>query len=329
MANLVTIETGARLHFGLLAVHPPRGREFGGVGVMLAHPGFQLTCTPATVDRVESPLPSTSQRVREFLSRIRQAWPHPLPSLQIEVLHEIESHGGLGSGTQLGLAVAAGVLAASGHPPLPATELARLVGRGERSAIGVHGFDLGGFLIEAGKLPDEPLSPLVAHIPFPEDWRWVLVSPRHRQGLSGTAEQQTFRQLSPMPDSLTGTLCRLVLMDWWPALLARDFETTSEVLWEYGQRVGEYFAPAQGGRFADPQMEQLAERLRTEGIRGIAQTSWGPTIAILCAAPESAESLVSALQQAPEGNECELRITAARNRGATLEIADTSPRLGK
>lgn len=324
MAISVTIQTGARLHFGLLAVHPTHGREFGGVGVMLAHPGFRLTCTAADFDRVVSLQPATSLRVGEFLTRLRRAWSQSLPPMQIELQEEIESHGGLGSGTQLGLAVAAGVLAAAGHLPIPATELARLVGRGARSAIGVYGFDLGGFLIEAGKRPGEPLSPLVAHHPFPDDWRWVLVSPLHRQGLSGSEEQQTFRQLPPMPAALTGTLCRLVLMDWWPALLTHDFETTSDVLWEYGQMVGEYFAPAQGGRFADRQMERLALRLRGEGIRGIAQTSWGPTIAILCASSESAAAVVQAVQQTSEGAECQLRIAAARNQGASLEVKNTS-----
>ena len=48
----------------------------------------------------------------------------------------------------------------STRPNLAIEELARLVGRGARSAVGAHGFALGGFLVEAGKL-DVELQPFV------------------------------------------------------------------------------------------------------------------------------------------------------------------------
>ena len=78
---------------------------------------------------------------------------------------------------------------------------AEAAGRGRRSAIGTYGFALGGLLVEAGKWaangsgrpgpadqvsaaprqpnglspPDRGISPLIAQVPMPVDWRWVLV----------------------------------------------------------------------------------------------------------------------------------------------------------
>lgn len=36
----VTVRTGARLHFGPLAIHNGPGRSFGGVGLMVDRPGL-------------------------------------------------------------------------------------------------------------------------------------------------------------------------------------------------------------------------------------------------------------------------------------------------
>ena len=46
--------------------------------------------------------------------------------------------------------------------------------------------------------------------------------------------------------------------------------------------VGEYFRPVQGGPYADPLVTELVGWLRSVGVRGVAQTSWGPTIAVCC-----------------------------------------------
>ena len=76
-------------------------------------------------------------------------------------------HTGLGVGTQLGLAVAKALAVAMGHGDWSSVELARAIGRGERSAIGVHGFDRGGLLVEAGKCEGEAVAPLIAQVALP------------------------------------------------------------------------------------------------------------------------------------------------------------------
>src|SRR5262249_44790652 len=144
------------------------------------------------------------------------------PPQRLVVEQAAPEHAGLGTGTQLGLAVA-GLLAASWGLDLSAAELARRVGRGLRSALGGYGFEQGGFLVEPGKRSDEGLSPLAARVAFPEAWRLVLALPRQAPGLHGPDEQEAFRRLAesgaPLP---TDALCRLVLLGMLPALAEGD-----------------------------------------------------------------------------------------------------------
>src|SRR5207248_291616 len=74
------------------------------------------------------------------------------------------------------------VLLARGRADLGVVELAEIVGRGRRSALGIHGFAQGGFLVEAGKRSADGVAPLVARMAFPDAWRVLLVIPRDLQG---------------------------------------------------------------------------------------------------------------------------------------------------
>lgn len=315
MNTEVIVETGARLHFGLLAVKPPAGRSFGGCGVMIDQPGwtlrFRCSSEPGTVGGERC----SRQRIPKFLEAIQRARPLWRQDVQIEIVREIGGHLGLGSGTQLGLAVAKGIATFHGDDQLSAMELAALVGRGARSAIGVHGFDLGGFLVEGGQVAAGGISPLVHHSPFPDDWRWVLITPPARQGLSGAAEVAAFQDLPVMPTEITDRLCRILLMQWIPALTERGFDEFSQAMWDYGQVVGDYFACVQGGQFADPTMANLAHHLRRHGIFGIAQTSWGPTMAVVARHEEHAREIVRIAREFQP--DLGLSLVKGRNRGAT------------
>ncbi len=46
---------------------------------------------------------------------------------------------------------------------------------------------------------------------------------------------------------------------------------------EIQQRVGDYFAPAQGGRYTSTGVAEIIEYLIEKNIPGVGQSSWGPT----------------------------------------------------
>src|SRR5437763_1551499 len=82
--------------------------------------------------------------------------------------------------------------------------------------------------------------------------------PRAPPGLHGPDEARAFAQLPPIPEPITDRLCRLVLLDLLPAVVEADLERFGAALVEIQHRVGQGFAPAQGGLFAHPRLEAIA-----------------------------------------------------------------------
>jgi beta-ribofuranosylaminobenzene 5'-phosphate synthase len=320
-AHQIVITTGCRLHFGLLTHAPASGRNFGGVGLMLDSPGFQIAAqAEGTADAVEGP-EFECRRAEEFLARYRARCPagQQAPPCRLEIRRCIPPHAGLGSGTQLGMAVSQALRLLSPHDRADPTTLATRVGRGTRSALGIYGFERGGLLVDGGKRNCTGIAPLIARLDFPASWRMILVTPGGESGLSGTAELDAFATLPPMPAATTEHLCRLLVMQLLPAVVEADFAVCSETLFEFSQTVGEYFSPVQGGVYANRRMAELVEHLRGKQIRGVGQTSWGPTLFVLAENETSAESLVADLQ--PAGwDDCRFTIAAPMNTGAAIEV---------
>lgn len=314
MSRSITVTTGARLHFGLIVAAGEHGPRFGSVGVMVDEPGFTVRVEPrSTADRITAPH-NVAQRLAEFLAIYRQQR-IALP-VRIDVTRTIPEHAGLGSGTQLGLAVTSALTTLFDAEPVPPRRLAQMLGRGRRSSIGVYGFEHGGCVFSTGWSPQG----MTSHAPIPAAWRFVLVTPRDQQGLSGGDEQRAFGQMTPMADELCARLHKLLLDCWRPALLQQDFATFSAALYEFGITVGRYFAPYQGGEFALPQMAALVEHLRRRGIVGVAQTSWGPTIAALCSDDASGRELQTTIASDACWSDCTVRCVAPLNRGATVTV---------
>lgn len=322
MATSVTVTTGARLHFGPLAAAGSTGGKFGGVGMMVSTPGFVVSAQIASRDECQGDR-DASERAAEFVRYVRQSCSRAqsAPPVRITVRDVIPSHAGLGSGTQLGLAVARALSELSGERDVAVEALARRAGRGLRSAIGLHGFARGGFLVDGGRAGSRELGTLVSRIEFPADWRLILAAPPQSTGLSGTAEQQAFASQPPMPQSLTGELCRIALMDWIPGLIEADFGRVSNAMYEFGLRVGEFFEPAQGGVFAHPRMSQLVQEVRRRGLAGVAQTSWGPTIGLLCADHQSAQDILNDLARDHRWGDCRFVLAEPLNRGAAVVLS--------
>jgi beta-RFAP synthase len=246
------------------------------------------------------------------------AAPPTPPAFQIEILKSIPAHHGLGSGTQLALAVATGVRSLGGLPEANAEALAAAVGRGRRSAIGCHGFLHGGLLYELGSYPDEPLGRLAKRVEVPAAWRVLLVTASQSAGLSGDHERKAFDQLSPVPAATTARLEQLAAAAILPAAEQSEVEAFGEALFEYGQLAGGCFASVQGGPYASAEIAACVETLRGLGAHGVGQSSWGPTVFAVAEDQSRAEWLVKRLHALPAWANHAVRITSADNRGATL-----------
>ncbi len=322
------VRTPSRLHFGLLSYGDAGSRQFGGVGVMIDRPQTDVVvCLDASGQRIREPRNAAELRAAEFARRFRDSLDSDqdrsiVERLVIRVEQAAAEHVGLGSGTQLALAVARALAAFIGKPEMAATELARRVGRGTRSAIGVHGFQVGGFLVEGGKQNSEHISPLVARLNFPAEWHFVLVTPTNSEGLHGPAEREAFEGLSPIPPAITAELCRLTLLGILPAVAGHDFAAFSESLIGFGRKVGECFTDCQGGIYASPLAGAMIDLLHEHGIRGIAQSSWGPTLAAVVESRFRAEWIASRLFDSFPPDKARILCTPANNLGAKIEVVN-------
>ena len=314
----IVVTTGSRLHFGLICSPPAARWRFGGIGVMLKQPAWRLSVTPISADAdVIHANDETCRRIREFLDRIRSH--RNVQSLQLVVHQEMSFHTGLGSGTQLGLALSA-VVELITHLRLQEDPflLAQLADRAERSAIGTVGFVRGGFLIDHGESHLDARRRHVDRIALPDNWRFVLIHPVDSQGLSGERERTFFQQHVSMPATLIENLEQQVLKHIAPSLREQRFDAFATSLENYGRMVGTFYAAEQGGVFAHSAMAQLAALLRTKDVLGMAQSSWGPLICIPAKSQEHAEEILRLIPDTIESCRLNAIVSEPLNTGATI-----------
>ncbi|HEY8506362.1 MAG TPA: hypothetical protein VIL46_17390 [Gemmataceae bacterium] len=324
---MIRVAAASRLHFGLLGppgAGTPTGvpaRHYGGAGLMVEAPGVRVRAGFADRWRAEGPL---AGRALEFARKVAGSLPGA-ESRPLEVVVEQcpPEHVGLGVGTSLGLAVARAVAVLGGRGDWGAAELARRAGRGKRSAVGVYGFEHGGFVAEAGKAPGEELSPLVGAYPFPEEWAIVLARPAAPPGPSGDVEEAAFAESGEPPDAdaVRDRLCRLALAGLIPGVVARDFDGFSEALGEYNRLAGEWFRRFQRGTYASAAVASLVRWFVANGVRGTGQSSWGPTVFALLPDAGAAADTAARLRRDGSLPATVTEITRARNRGAEVSRA--------
>jgi beta-ribofuranosylaminobenzene 5'-phosphate synthase len=318
----VTVTAPSRLHFGLWSLENPSGRQFGGIGAMLEEPGLGLQLEPALELRATGPL---ADRAIAFARRWAEFHALAPPRCQIEVRSAPPDHVGLGTGTQLALAVAAGLDALHDRPAAAPWELAASVGRGLRSAVGTYGFFFGGLIVEQGKLPDEILAPIDCRLDLPDPWMFVLIRPRGISGLEGDDEAQAIQQLPAVPKDVTNQLTALVRERLVPAAALGDFATFAAGLFAYGHLAGQCFAARQGGPYNGRTLTEIVTRIRSLGFPGVGQSSWGPTIFAAVESVQQAEQLAVELRRTAAESELEIVLARPCRHGARVEIDELDP----
>jgi len=272
----VFVETAARLHFGLLDLRGDLGRRFGGIGAAAPAPTLLVSATPAaTLDVTGDDAERAAGFARRFLAQHRETGQ---AGGRVHVHRALPPHVGLGSGTQLALAVARALAELYGLSS-NAADLARAVGRAQRSAIGTWTFAGGGLVVEGGRRDASyDVAPLLVRLPFPPTWRCVLAVPDAPPAISGAAETAALAQLPPPPERDVAHVARLVLMALLPAVAEGDLATFGRALTDIQRTTGRWFAEVQGGTYAPGASEELVHRMAEWGAAGVGQSSWGPAV---------------------------------------------------
>jgi beta-ribofuranosylaminobenzene 5'-phosphate synthase len=310
----VTVTVPARLHLGFLDLNGGLGRRFGSIGLAINGLKTSITFNAASQPQVTGP---ESERVRGYLQAMQRALDIE-NTCHVRIDEVVPAHAGLGSGTQIALAVAAGVRRFHGLPLDVRGDAIRLE-RGARSGVGIGLFDHGGLVVDGGRGPLTTAAPVVSRMPFPEQWRILVVLDPHRQGVHGPDEREVFSKLAPSSDGQAAHLCRLVLMKALPALAECDIAGFGSAIKEMQMLLGDYFATIQGGsRFSSPDVAAALAALEDEGAYGIGQSSWGPTGFAFAPSAEEANRLVERIYRDPRCRDLDIRTVAGLNRGAHI-----------
>ncbi len=343
--QLLEVRTGCRIHFGLMELAEGAPHRFGGLGLMLSHPGFVLRFSRAdtlTIDGAADNLAELTRRIESVAtlrgSRKTVEVVNRSPPCRITVTEALPLHSGLGAGTQLACAVAVGlelweqellgqetlrqdplrqdplrqdplrqggdslVVNAAQHtsparaqdsavwqplhvlaPTLTKRWLVQNAGRGLRSAVGLAGFQQGGLLLDEGYVTGSTSilaeRPLKAHVtPLPAAWRVVLLSPTRSQRVHGSQESALISELGSVQNSHASRMLHLAHIIHSLSQSDDRFLTFTSTLDEYMELGAHLFSRYQHGLYNGPAITAAVGLARSVGLRGVGQSSWGPTV---------------------------------------------------
>ncbi|QKY21175.1 GHMP kinase [Halolamina sp. CBA1230] len=320
---MARVETAGRLHFGFGNLSLAYDRLYGALGVALDRPPLAVEATAAESVRCDDEVAAEyAERACDLLS---------VSGADVSVESGLPRHAGLGSGTQIALAVLAAVARAHGRAP-GARERAPDLGRGGRSGVGVATFEQGGFVLDAGHpaalfTADAPevgswaVPEVSARHPIPEGWRFLVVVPDAPSGRSGDDEDAAMRRTvadadPDLADRVAGVVVRGVL----PAVAAGDVARFGDAVSEVGRLNGAWYADEQGGTYRPPVGSLVDSLSGSAAVYGAGQSSWGPAVYGVtddehaAAAREAGEEALDAA-----GVDGEVFVAAGRNRGASID----------
>lgn len=327
------IETPSRLHMTLIDLNGTIGRMDGGVGLTIKKPKLILEAKPQDegVDIFFSEFHKLNEKIMmDYRRKIEGTVKKITDFLKIDFGFKFEvktaypAHSGLGSGTQLSLAVAKLVLDLNDHD-LDAWQIAKIVGRGGTSGIGVRAFDQGGFIVDGGHRSNEKCdflpssassarpAPLIARYDFPKDWKVVLAIPNVPAGASGQNEVNIFQKYCPVNLDEVQKLSHLILMKMMPSVVERDLDSFGSVINEI-QGVG--FKKIEVG-FQDNIINEIAQNMRDAGAAGVGMSSFGPTVYAIT--DTNTKDISEVAQSTMNKIGGKVLVTEAKNSGAVIK----------
>ena len=316
----VRVRAPARLHLGFLDPAGTLGRRFGSLGLVIDGPECVVDLGRGEADSFDSFAGGAAAlaRARDHVETLRRATGCTAP-VALRLRSALPAHAGLGSGTQLALAVGRAFSTAFGLD-LGSVELAALLGRGARSGVGIAGFDHGGLLLDGGPRADGAPAVLLARIAFPAAWRAILVLDPRAQGLSAGLEKAALARLAPLPRAAAAEICHEVLMRILPGAAGAEFAPFAAGVSRMQQVLGAHFAPAQDGRaFTSAAAGRLLQWIAAHAEAGIGQSSWGPAGFAFLPSEDRAQATLAAARAAGVVDPAlSILVIRARNHGALV-----------
>ncbi len=310
------IKTPSRIHITLIDLNGEIGRVDGGVGLALENPFVLIKAE--TADEVI--VRGDSENIGRYKAVAMKFYEKFNCGIEIEVLKDFKAHVGLGSGTQISLAIGK-AYADLYEMDMSIREIAKFVGRGGTSGIGIAAFEKGGFILDGGHSKKEKKSflpssfskakpaPILARYDFPE-WDIYLFIPENK-GFFGMREKDLFEKNTPLKLEEVRELCHIILMKLLPSIVEEDLEDFSKAIYRI-QHIG--FKRAEISQYGDL-IKNVIELAKDYGAIGMSST--GP-VTYFIGEKEGVGIIKDYLRE--KEIEFEFIKTKANNRGAKIEL---------
>ncbi|MCP4763716.1 MAG: hypothetical protein GY870_18235 [archaeon] len=332
----IRITTPCRLHLSLIDENGYTGRVDGGIGLMLDHPNvifeasnsadeFQIECNHYYRESIDV--------INEKASKIFKLFRISNRNFHFNLLQYFPSHVGLGSKTQLSLAIGTAISVLK-NIEIPIEEITKMVQRGGTSGIGWRGFEKGGFILDAGHdfgkgkeketfLPSsasttaDPALTLLRY-PIPENWRFVLVIPNVKKGAYGDQEVNIFQKYAPIPKEKVNEVSHQILMKIIPGILKNNLAYFGEGL----KRIQSIGFKKIEINMQDDVVKNLLNFFDENGVKAYGMSSFGPSVVGIVESDSEAEKLRDAVKEylKPDGEH--LYICKPNNTGAKIEYLE-------
>lgn len=332
----IRITTPCRIHLSLIDENGYTGRVDGGIGLMLDRPNVVFEATNHAEEfKIEAHkyYRESIEVINEQASKVFKAYNINNKNFHFNLKRYYPSHVGLGSKTQLSLAIAIAITKLK-NKKVSIKELTKLVQRGGTSGIGWRGFEKGGFIIDAGHdfgkgkekesfLPSsasitaDPALTIMRYA-IPEHWRFVLVIPNVKKGAYGDEEISIFQSHAPIPKEEVNEVSHQILMKVIPGIINEDLECFGEGLKRI-QRIG--FKKIEISLQHDI-VKNVLSLFEEFGVKAFGMSSFGPSLVGIVESDEDANKLLKNVQMRLKNIIGHIYICKPNNCGAKIEFLD-------
>ena len=332
----VRITTPCRIHLSLIDLNGECGRCDGGIGIMLDQPNVVLevsnNASKFTIE-CDRYYKESVKVINQKASTIFKLLHINNKNFHFDLKKYYPSHVGLGSRTQLSLAIGSAI-ATIKNMDIPLEEITKLVERGGTSGIGWRGFETGGFILDGGHdfgigkekedfLPSSAAGSAnpaltISRYDIPENWRFVLVIPDVKPGAHGDDEVDIFKNYTPIPREEVNEVSHQILMKVLPGVLKGDLRCFGEGLKRI-QRIG--FKKIEIN-LQHQIVKDILTFFENNGIKAYGMSSFGPSVIGITESDSEAAKLKDAVEEFTKDIGGHYYICKPNNIGAKIEYVE-------
>ncbi len=304
--NQVKIITNSRLHFGFLNLKSQETYSFGGMGLSIDK--YPTTITVTKARKFKSNLSEVlNKKIKKFflINKLNS-------NIQIDCIQKPESHIGLGSGTQLTLAIEE---ALNKIYELKYTNC-EIFKRAYRSGIGYNSYNNGGFIVDSPKR-DLNNNKIIFKCNFPKHWKIILLFDRNMKGTYGKKEEKFF--LSNNISSIRKKLSDITLNEIIPSVIYEDFDIFARSLTQFQKLNSSFYTSIQKSIHLSTDIADIIKKIRSNFNIASGQSSWGPTSYMFTDSRNDLKEIISILdREISMYNNLSYNVVSAKNNGRKI-----------